>query len=120
MIDHTAVNVTDLGAAKAFYARALEPLGYSLMFEAGDYLGFGDEGGPSFGVVRREPVGGGHVAFASPDRATVDRFHVAAAAAGGEGNGPPGLRTHYHEHYYAAFVRDADGNNIEAVCQKPG
>ena len=69
MIDHTAVNVTDLGAAKAFYAKALEPLGYSLMFEVGDYLGFGDEGGPSYGVVRREPVGGGHVAFASPDRA---------------------------------------------------
>lgn len=119
MIDHTAVNVTDLDTAKQFYTKALEPLGYSLVFEVGDYLGFGDEGGPSFGVVRRNPVGGGHVAFASPDRAGVDSFYEAAVAAGGKDNGAPGLRTHYHEHYYAAFVHDDDGNNIEAVCQQP-
>jgi catechol 2,3-dioxygenase-like lactoylglutathione lyase family enzyme len=118
MIDHTAVNVTDLAGAKSFYGKALEPLGYSLMFEVGDYLGFGDRA-PNFGVVRRDPVGGGHVAFASPDRATVDRFYEAAVAAGGKDNGPPGLRPHYHESYYAAFVHDADGNNIEAVCQQP-
>jgi catechol 2,3-dioxygenase-like lactoylglutathione lyase family enzyme len=119
MIDHTAVNVTDQEAAKAFYSKALEPLGYSLAFEAGDFLGFADAAGLSLGVVRRGPVGGGHVAFACDDRATVDAFYAAALAAGGTDNGPPGLRTHYHESYYAAFVHDAEGNNIEAVCHKP-
>jgi len=118
MIDHTAVNVTDLAAAKDFYSKALAPLGYSLIFEVEGFLGFGDAGAPSFGVVQRGPVGGGHVAFAT-DRATVDEFYAAAMAAGGTDNGAPGLRSHYHEHYYAAFVRDADGNNIEAVCQAP-
>jgi catechol 2,3-dioxygenase-like lactoylglutathione lyase family enzyme len=119
MLDHAAVNVTDLEAAKSFYSRALEPLGYSLMFEVGEFLGFGDAGSPNFGVVRRDPVGGGHVAFRCEDRAGVDAFFAAATAAGGSDNGPPGLRPHYHESYYAAYVRDADGNNIEAVCQIP-
>ena len=71
------------------------------------------------GVVRRDPVGSAHVAFKCDDRATVDAFYEAALAAGGADNGPPGLRPHYHEHYYGAFVLDADGNNIEAVCHKP-
>jgi catechol 2,3-dioxygenase-like lactoylglutathione lyase family enzyme len=119
MIDHTAVNVTDQEAAKSFYTKALEALGYQLAFEQGDFMGFGDEHGLSFGVVRRDPVGGGHVAFRCEDHDTVAAFYEAAMAAGGSDNGAPGLRTHYHENYYAAFVRDADGNNIEAVCQKP-
>jgi catechol 2,3-dioxygenase-like lactoylglutathione lyase family enzyme len=119
MIDHTAVNVTDFEAAKAFYTKALGPLGYRLAFEAGEFMGFADEHGMDLGVVRRDPVGAGHVAFRCPDPATVDAFYAAAMAAGGKDNGPPGLRTHYHEHYYAAFVHDADGNNIEAVCQQP-
>jgi catechol 2,3-dioxygenase-like lactoylglutathione lyase family enzyme len=119
MIDHTSVNVTDQEAAKDFYTTALEPLGYALAFEAGDYLGYADAAGMSLGVVRRDPVGGAHVAFACDDRATVEAFHAAAMAAGGKDNGPPGLRPHYHETYYAAFVHDADGNNIEAVCHKP-
>ena len=118
MIDHTAVNVTDLAAAKDFYVKALEPLGYSLVFEVEGFLGFGDSGAPSFGVAQRGPAGGGHVAF-SADRPTVDAFYAAAMAAGGTDNGAPGVREHYHEHYYAAFVRDADGNNVEAVCHDP-
>ena len=117
MIDHTAVNVSDYDAAKAFYSQALEPLGYSLAFEAGDFMGFADTNGMDLGVVRREPSGAAHVAFKCVDHATVDAFYAAAVAAGGKDNGAPGLRTHYHEHYYAAFVHDADGNNIEAVCQ---
>jgi catechol 2,3-dioxygenase-like lactoylglutathione lyase family enzyme len=80
---------------------------------------FADAAGLSFGVVRRDPVGGGHVAFASRDRATVDEFYEAAIAAGGRDNGEPGLRPEYGESYYAGYVHDADGNNIEAVCQKP-
>ena len=119
MIDHTSVNVTDLEAAKGFYLKALEPLGYSLVFEIGEYLGFADSHGMDLGVVRRDPVGSAHVAFKCDDRATVDAFYEAALATGGEDNGPPGLRPHYHEHYYGAFVLDADGNNIEAVCHKP-
>ena len=119
MIDHTAVNVSDQETAKAFYSSALEPLGYSLAFEAGEFMGFADATGMDLGVVRRDPVGGGHVAFKCSDHSTVDAFHAAAVAAGGTDNGAPGLRTHYHEHYYAAFVQDADGNNIEAVCQAP-
>ena len=119
MIDHTGVNVGDQETAKSFYSKALAPLGYRLVHEQGPFLGFADSAGLSLGVVRRDPVGGGHVAFACDDRATVDAFHAAALEAGGMDNGAPGLRTHYHEHYYAAFVHDPDGNNIEAVCHKP-
>ena len=119
MIDHTAVNVSDSEAAKKFYSQALEPLGYSLAFEAGDFMGFADSNGMDLGVVRRDPAGRAHVAFKCADHATVDAFYEAAVAAGGRDNGAPGLRPHYHEHYYAAFVHDADGNNIEAVCQAP-
>ena len=118
-IDHTAVYVTDLDRSRAFYSDALEPLGYSLMFEVGEFLGFGDRQMPDFGVVRRDPVGNGHVAFSADDRAMVDAFHQAATAAGGTDNGVPGLREHYHPTYYAAYVRDLDGNNIEVVCHKP-
>ena len=64
-------------------------------------------------------AGGTHVAFATHDRATVDAFHAAALAAGGTDNGQPGLRPQYHEHYYGAYVRDPDGNNVEAVCHLP-
>jgi catechol 2,3-dioxygenase-like lactoylglutathione lyase family enzyme len=119
MIDHTAVNVRDFEAAKQFYSKALEPLGYSLSLELGEFAGFADSSGFSFGIFRREPVGGAHVAFGCVDHATVDGFYEAATAAGGKDNGPPGPRPHYHENYYAAFVHDSDGNNIEAVCQTP-
>jgi catechol 2,3-dioxygenase-like lactoylglutathione lyase family enzyme len=118
-IDHAAVNVSDLERSKAFYSDALTPLGYSLMFEVGDFLGFGDGQMPSFGVVRREPTGGGHVAFSASDHDTVRAFHQSATAAGGTDNGEPGLREHYHPTYYAAYVRDPDGNNIEVVCHTP-
>jgi catechol 2,3-dioxygenase-like lactoylglutathione lyase family enzyme len=119
MIDHTAVNVSDLEASKQFYDQALQPLGYSLVFEAGEFLGYAKGKMPSFGVARRDPTGGGHVAFAADDRTTVDAFHDAATRAGGTDNGAPGVREHYHPTYYAAFVRDPDGNNIEAVCHRP-
>ena len=88
-------------------------------FEVAEFLGFADANGMDLGVVRRDPVGGAHVAFKCDNHATVDAFYEAALAAGGKDNGPPGIRAHYHEHYYGAFVHDADGNNIEAVCQKP-
>jgi len=119
MIDHVGINVSDAAGAKDFYSKALEPLGYSLAFEQGGFLGFADSAGLSLGVSARQPAGGGHVAFACDERAAVDAFYEAATAAGGKDNGSPGVRAHYHENYYAAFVHDADGNNLEAVCHKP-
>ena len=119
MIDHTAVYVSDLDAAKGFYMEALKPLGYKLLFEVDEFLGLGEAEMPNFGVVRRDPPGGAHVAFSAPDRATVDAFYAAAIAAGATDNGAPGVREHYHANYYGAWVHDADGNNVEAVCHRP-
>jgi catechol 2,3-dioxygenase-like lactoylglutathione lyase family enzyme len=119
MIDHAAVNVRDIDAAKRFYSQALEPLGISMAMDMDDFAGFASEKGFHFGVFRREPVGGAHVAFRCENWGTVDAFYEAAMAAGGKDNGAPGLRPHYHVSYYGAYVHDADGNNIEAVCQAP-
>jgi catechol 2,3-dioxygenase-like lactoylglutathione lyase family enzyme len=122
MIDHVGLNVGDLAAAKAFYAEALEPLGYHVFMEWEQHVGFqSGESGPDFWVSRRDdPAGTGtHVCFRARDRETVEAFHTAALAAGGTDNGPPGLRPHYHESYYGAYVLDPDGNNVEAVCHTP-
>ena len=127
MLDHVGIEVSDYERSKDFYARALEPLGISLLMEpiatAGGF-GSDTEHGPKpyFWVVERgrEAVTGAHVAFAAKDRATVDAFHEAALAAGARDNGEPGPRPIYHENYYGAFVLDPDGNNVEAVCHRPG
>ena len=138
MIDHIGFSVSDYARAKAFYEKALAPLGYTLVVEVtaaegGEpAAGFGSGGKPDFwiggegnplpalaherGRVRR----GMHIAILARDRPTVDAFHRAALAAGGMDNGPPGLRPHYHASYYGAFVLDPDGHNIEAVCHAPG
>ena len=120
MIDHVTANVADVERAKRFYSQALAPLGYSVQMEFPDAAGFGTgEGIPSFWIGSREARGATHVAFTAPDRAAVDAFHEAALAAGAEDNGAPGVREHYHQNYYAAFVHDPDGNNIEAVTHRP-
>jgi len=118
MFDHVSVNVSDYERSRRFYGEALAPLGLTLLMEFGsDAAGFGRDGHPGFWIVRRDPPAtGAHVAFRSPDRATVQAFHQAALAAGGVDNGPPGIRAEYHETYYAAFVLDPDGVNVEAVC----
>jgi len=119
MFDHVGLNVQDYPRSRAFYEQALAPLGYGVVmaFDEWKSCGLGTDGKPSFWIAQREPYGTGtHVAFACPDRATVDAFHAAAVAAGGTDNGPPGIREHYHPHYYGAFVLDPDGNNAEAVC----
>src|ERR1700688_3812262 len=127
MIDHIGFPVSDYERAKAFYARALAPLGYSLVMEVTQEqtghdpaAGFGANGKPDFWIGGEgglnKPL---HVALTVKDRPTVDAFYNAALAAGGTDNGAPGLRAHYHPNYYGAFVRDADGNNIEAVCHAP-
>jgi len=120
MIDHIILTVSDVATSKAFYLAALEPLGYEVVMEFGQGVGFGVAGKPDFWIHQADPVRPPvHVAFASADRATVDRFWKAALAAGGRDNGAPGLREHYHPNYYGAFVFDPDGNNIEAVCHRP-
>ncbi len=120
MLDHVTANVGDLEQAKRFYSAALAPLGYSMQMEFEGGAGFGaGEGMADFWVGSSSDRGATHVAFGAPDRAAVDAFYEAARAAGGKDNGPPGLRPHYHENFYAAYVHDPDGNNIEAVTHRP-
>ena len=126
MIDHFGFPVSNYTRSKTFYEKVLAPLGYGLVMEmdknrfGAPAAGFGPDGKPIFwiggeGGLNREL----HVAFVAKDRATVDAFHKAAIACGAMDNGAPGLRPHYGENYYAAFVLDADGHNIEAVCNVP-
>lgn len=120
MIDHVFLNVSDYERSRSFYERALAPLGVTLQMEYGKGGGFGLEGKPFFWIREQKPTGEMHVAFHCEAREPVDAFHAAALSAGGADNGAPGLRLHYHPTYYAAFVYDPDGNNIEAVCHTPG
>lgn len=130
MLDHIGFSVSDLPRAKAFYQRALAPLGIDVIMEltaeqtgGSGHVGFGEQGKPYFWIGDRADAaleGQLHVAFAAPDRAAVDAFYQAALAAGGRDNGAPGLRPHYHANYYGAFVIDPDGHNVEAVCHKAG
>src|SRR5512134_3451615 len=116
-VAHVAVNVSDFEAATAFYVGALEPFGYRVVYEEPGALAyFADHRGLDSGIGRREPVGGAHVAFECRDRDQVDAFYAAAMAAGATDNGPPGIRPQYDANYYAAYVLDLDGSNIEAVC----
>lgn len=126
MFDHMGISVTDWAKAVRFYDAALGPLGASLLFmvpeehTGGTKVGGYGRDRPQFwlseGAAAKSPL---HVAFEAADHAAVDAFYEAAMAAGGADNGAPGPRPHYHEHYYGAFVRDPDGNNIEAVCHVP-
>jgi catechol 2,3-dioxygenase-like lactoylglutathione lyase family enzyme len=122
MIDHVGLNVRDLASAKAFYELALAPLGYRIFMEWEKVVGFGIEASvPDLWIHERgEPTTTAHVSFRAGDRTVVDAFHRAALEAGGRDNGAPGLRPHYHEHYYGGFVLDPDGNNVEAVCHDTG
>jgi catechol 2,3-dioxygenase-like lactoylglutathione lyase family enzyme len=115
MLDHISLRVQDHSRALAFYRAALAPLGYRVLMEYPGAAGLGADM-PDFWLMSTEqPINPTHVAF-SADRATVDAFHAAALAAGGSDNGQPGLRADYHPHYYGAFVRDPEGNNVEVVC----
>ena len=123
MFDHVKFGVSDFAASKAFYLQALAPLGVTA----------GAEGEPSYGIElviegqitslclfeTAEKPAHLHLAFMAATRQQVDEFYREALAAGGRDNGPPGLRPNYHAHYYAAFVIDPDGHNIEAVCHAP-
>jgi catechol 2,3-dioxygenase-like lactoylglutathione lyase family enzyme len=118
MIDHISLKVRDLPKSKTFYQAALAPLGYVVVMEFPDGAGLGEKGKPDFWIGPGQQAQT-HIAFASRDRKTVDAFYAAAMAAGAKDNGPPGLRPDYHPSYYAAFVLDPDGHNIEVVCHKP-
>jgi catechol 2,3-dioxygenase-like lactoylglutathione lyase family enzyme len=113
LFDHVHLRVRDLAASRRFYEGALAPLGMEVGGGEGwfsvDELFVSDDGSPTTGL---------HIAFQAKDRETVDRFHAAALAAGGEDNGAPGERD-YHPGYYAAFVLDPDGTNVEAVHHGP-
>jgi catechol 2,3-dioxygenase-like lactoylglutathione lyase family enzyme len=120
MIDHIGVAVSDLERSIAFYQKALAPLGYELLRKyEGVAAGFGAGGKPDFWIGKGDVKAPVHVAFRAVGRAQVRLFYDAAMAAGGTDNGPPGVRPHYHEHYYGGFVHDPDGHNIEAVCHEP-
>ena len=123
MIDHMRFPVFNYERSKAFYLKTLAPLGYALIMETGQTendspaAGFGVGGKPDFWIGGEGGLTKSlHIAIVAKDRDAVEAFYQAALAAGGEDNGPPGLRPHYHANYYAAFVRDPDGHNIEAVC----
>jgi catechol 2,3-dioxygenase-like lactoylglutathione lyase family enzyme len=126
MLDHLGIDVGELERSKAFYQAALAPLGYDIRKENDHGVGFGVVGGyrrsldpaGEFWIAPGAPTPAVHYAFSAKSRAAVDAFYAAALAAGGTGNGEPGLRPQYHENYYAAFVLDPDGYNIEAVCHE--
>jgi catechol 2,3-dioxygenase-like lactoylglutathione lyase family enzyme len=118
MLDHIGVKVKDLDASVRFYEAALAPLGYALTSRDATSAGFGASGqSAGLWLYPAKTSGPGlHVAFTAPERSGVDGFHKAALKSGGRDNGKPGLRADYSPKYYAAFVLDPDGNNIEAVC----
>ncbi len=129
MIDHVTFLVSSYAQSRDFYLAALAPLGFELVMEftreaypeleVSHLAGIGPKGKPVFWLrPTTGPVGATHIAFAAPDRASVDAFYEAAIAAGGKDHGAPGIRAHYHPRYYGAFVLDPDGHNVEAVCHR--
>jgi catechol 2,3-dioxygenase-like lactoylglutathione lyase family enzyme len=121
MIHHIDFAVADLVRSRAFYERALAPLGLGVTVTFTNHagcqvIGFGSLPDPEFWIRDGEPMTGPlHIAFLAGSHDAVDAFHAAALQAGGKDNGSPGLRPRYAKHWYAAFVLDPDGNNIEAV-----
>ena len=119
MYDHISLKVKDGKRSRKFYQKALTPLGYKVIDESEEGAGFAAEDRSALWIGQGQPHEPAlHVAFAAADRAGVDAFYEAALEAGGRDNGRPGIRESYGPTYYAAFVLDPDGNNIEAVCQK--
>jgi catechol 2,3-dioxygenase-like lactoylglutathione lyase family enzyme len=121
VIDHISLQCCDVAASAAFYDTVLAPLGGTRLMDLGDVIGYGRTqprfwlGPTTTGGEAREV----HVAFAAADRAAVDAFHAAAVGTGAESLHAPAVHPEYHPTYYGAFVRDPDGNNVEAVCHTP-
>ncbi len=120
MIDHLSFQTPDLDATTTFYDAVLAPLGASRQADFGDVVGYGTDN-PQLWVGKQETGDGfreSHIAFAAEDRAAVDAFFAAAVGVSAEVLHEPRIWTEYHPNYYAAFVRDPDGNNVEAVCHR--
>lgn len=122
MFSHVTIGSSDPDKAAAFYDAVLAALGIPVFFKAPGLASYGTATGPKVFVLKpfngeaHVPGNGGHVAFLAPDRASVDAFHAKALAMGGSDEGVPGLRPHYHPNYYGAYVRDPEGNKLQAVC----
>ena len=118
MYNHIGLKVKDVEASVRFYEAALAPLGHVLCSRDESGASFGPSGDPALWLYpSKSSVGpGAHVAFSAPDHSAVDRFHAGGLTAGGRDHGGPGVRADYSPKYYAAFLLDPDGNNIEAVC----
>ena len=121
MIDHMGLSVSNLARSRSFYEAALAPLGYVTIIVFDEAVGFGVPPKPDFWLSEGDPARTFtlHVAFHAGTHSQVAAFYKGALAAGGRDNGAPGVRAHYHPHYYGAFVFDPDGHNIEAVCHSP-
>lgn len=130
MIDHLSTYATDYPVTKSFFEAVFAPLGYGMQtefvaewnvdFPTQRMCAFGVDGKPIFWIIEvKEAATPRHVAFVASNREAVDAFYHTALAQGGVDNGAPGVRSHYHENYYGAFVLDPDGNNVEAVCHAP-
>jgi catechol 2,3-dioxygenase-like lactoylglutathione lyase family enzyme len=117
MLDHIGLRTARLDVLVRFYEAALAPLGYTKLFAFEGGAGFGRKGAAALWIhaSKIKPTGV-HIALSGADHAAVDSFYKAALGAGAADNGKPGLRADYHANYYAAFVTDPDGNNLEAVC----
>jgi catechol 2,3-dioxygenase-like lactoylglutathione lyase family enzyme len=122
MYDHIGFKTANLDASVRFYQAVLSPLGHVLGAHDASGAGFGPKGAPALWLYPDATTNGApvHVGFRAADRAAVDAFHAAGLAAGGQDNGRPGLRADYSPTYYAAFLIDPDGNNVEAVCMTSG
>ncbi len=119
MIDHFNLPVSDLSASRMFYKTILYELGFSILVEEGDAIGFGTDCW-AFGIVQEDAdVARIHLAFTADSHQSVQAFYRSAIGAGARDNGEPGYRPQYGSSYYSAFVLDPDGHNVEAVCRKP-
>jgi catechol 2,3-dioxygenase-like lactoylglutathione lyase family enzyme len=122
MYSHATLGTNDHARAEAFYEPVMAVLGHPVLMKGPGVLAYGERTGPKLFIVRpydkaeAKPGNGVHLAFLVQDRATVDAFHAAALANGGTDEGAPGVRPHYHPNYYGAYVRDPDGNKLQAVC----
>lgn len=122
MFSHVTLGTNDWHKARPFWQAVMGALGQPVLFERETGIAYGEPGGPktfvgpTFDGQLATNGNGTHIAFLAKDRATVDAFHAAALAHGGTDEGAPGLRPHYHPHYYGAYVRDPDGNKLQAVC----